>query len=98
MADLLSKLQKNLEWANLGLTVQQRGSKGNAGGGVIGEGCGSWGGMSLKRSRLARKGFEGGIMVEVAVIVFVSLNMHPCTALSLICPRPTSPVPIFSLD
>ena len=54
--------------------------------------------MSLKRAKSARKGFEGGIMVEVAGIAScVPRHASLCKPLANI-PSPTSTVPIFSLD
>ena len=61
------KLQKSLEMGNLATNSAAKGVQGECGrrgaGGVLG-------GMSLERAVRARKGFEGGIMVEVAGIVF----------------------------
>ena len=54
--------------------------------------------MSLERAKRARKGFEGGMMVEVAGIVSgVPQHASLCGPLADIL-SPTSSVPIFSLD
>ena len=76
-----------------------RGSWGEHRGRVIGEGCRrSAGGMSLKRAKRGRKGFEGAIGEEVAGTVH-GVPQH-ASSLSPVAdvPSPTSSVQIFSLD
>ena len=53
------------------------------------------GGMSLLRAKQARKGFEGGIRVELVGIV-LGVHQH-ASLLSVVADIPSS-VPIFHLD
>ena len=54
--------------------------------------------MSLEQAKQTRKGFEGGIMVEVAGMVSgVPQHASLCSPIADI-PTPTSSVPILSLD
>ena len=56
------------------------------------------GSMSFDQAKRARKGFEGGKLVNVVRIVFgVPQHASLCSPV-LDIPSPTSSVPIFSLD